>query len=728
MQHYAKTILIFLGILIFGLAVSAQSNQLFLHNALERKLVGNELSYLKDPESRLTINEVINQPEEAFTQSTGDVLNFGISKSTYWLKLDVINDAVEEDHLLELAYPILDEVVFYEVKNGEVVRTLKDGELKSTKPSAYDHPHYTFPTILEKDEQATYYIKAHTTEPLILPLYVTSPSDFTSLIARQNLISGMFIGIILIMIFYNLFIYYTVRDISYIYYVLYILFVGFTQVSIKGYTGHYLWPESGWLQSQSSTLFSSLGGIFALCFAKKLLNTKVYLKPLFHHFLHLLIALFCLSIAFSILGFYHIGFVIMHATTSVLSVYVLVIAYYIYYRGFHTARFFVLGWTVLLIGAIIFQLKDYNLLPYNQWTTASMQVASAIEMALLSFALADRINVLKKEKEISQLESLRVSKENERIIRQQNIVLEQKVQERTVKLKASNNELNKAIQELKETQSQLVDSEKMASIGQLTAGIAHEINNPINFVTSNVKPLRLDIEDLLSVLEKYGKVMPNNEQAEVINQLKEIEAYKDRLDVDFIIEEVNMLINGIDEGAQRTAEIIRSLRNFSRLDEDDLKYADINEGLSSTITILNNRIKNNVTVHKSFGDIPEIECYPGKLNQLFMNIISNALDALHEKYGDNPDKAILNVVTENMGDKVKISIEDNGDGIPEAVKNKIFDPFFTTKEVGHGTGLGLSIVHKIIKKHNAHLELNTKEGEGTAFSIYLPFNVNENKA
>lgn len=726
MRHYVKLIFIVLILLDVSHFVMSQTNQLVLHNTMTRELVGNECFYFKDTKGEFGIDEMIALPDEKFTQSPGNVLNFGISKSTYWLKLNVINDAVEIDHLLELAYPILDEIVFYEVKQGVVTRTLKAGKLTPDRPSSYDHPHFVFPTELDKEEQATYFIKAKTTEPLILPLYITTPTSFTGFIARQNIISGMFIGVILIMIFYNLFIFYTVRDTSYIYYVLYILFVGFTQVSIKGYTGFYLWPDAGWFQSHSSTLFSSLGGIFALGFAKKILNTKAFLKPVFHHVLTLFILLFCISIICSLLGLKHEGFTLMHTTTSVLSLYVLIVSYYIYYKGFHTARFFVLGWTILLIGALVFQLKDYNILPYNQWTTSSMQVASAIEMALLSFALADRINVLKKEKEISQLEALRISKENERIITQQNIVLEQKVQERTIKLKESNEELNKTIEELKETQSQLVDSEKMASIGQLTAGIAHEINNPINFVTSNVKPLRMDIKDILDVINLYGKVGANEKKEEIMSQLKEVEAYKNKIDIDFVIEEVNMLIDGIDEGAQRTAEIIRSLRNFSRLDEDDLKFADINEGLVSTITILNNRIKNNVTINKSFGSIPEIECYPGKLNQLFMNIITNGLDAVKEKHGDDPEKAILNISTQLVENEIEVRIEDNGSGIPDAVKNKIFDPFFTTKDVGHGTGLGLSIVHKIIKKHNAKIEVNTKEGEGTAFIIHLPLVGNKN--
>ncbi|RYY07087.1 MAG: HAMP domain-containing histidine kinase, partial [Sphingobacteriaceae bacterium] len=178
------------------------------------------------------------------------------------------------------------------------------------------------------------------------------------------------------------------------------------------------------------------------------------------------------------------------------------------------------------------------------------------------------------------------------------------------------------------------------------------------------------------------------------------------------------LINGIHEGATRTADIVKGLKIFSRLDEDDLKKADINEGLNSTLIIANNLIGDKIQVIKNFGNIPAIECFPGKLNQVFLNIISNAVFAIQEKFNNQPG-GILKITTSNDDQYLTVKLEDNGTGMSEATKMKIFEPFFTTKNVGVGTGLGMSIVYNTIKKHNAQIYLNSTEGVGTEFIIKL---------
>jgi len=338
---------------------------------------------------------------------------------------------------------------------------------------------------------------------------------------------------------------------------------------------------------------------------------------------------------------------------------------------------------------------------------------------LLSFALADRINFFKKENELAQKRALLVSKENEQLILQQNIELEKKVNERTEALQETNNNLNDALSNLKSAQSQLVDAEKMAALGQLTAGIAHEINNPINFVTSNIKPLQLDIDDLKEIITRYEKVDFSAENVE--EQLQEIDAFKKQIDLDFINNEIESLLTGITDGAKRTAEIIRSLRNFSRLDESDLKPIDINEGLHSTLVLVRNSLPDNVQVIKNFGNLPKVECLPGKINQVFMNLISNAIQAIRSN-GKNRDEEFLTITTYYENDHVIVSIKDTGTGMTEEVKHKIFEPFFTTKEVGEGTGLGLSIVFSIIEKHKGHIDVLSEVGQGTEFIITLPVN------
>jgi signal transduction histidine kinase len=336
-----------------------------------------------------------------------------------------------------------------------------------------------------------------------------------------------------------------------------------------------------------------------------------------------------------------------------------------------------------------------------------MQIGSAIETVLLSFALADKINILKKEKEQSQATTLLALQQNEKLITDQNIVLEQKVTERTL-------ELNETLSNLKSAQAQLVDAEKMASLGQLTAGIAHEINNPINFVSANVKPLKLDIDDVLELINKYEVLKPNELTQE---KFEEIETFRKKIDFNYLKQEMADLLSGIEDGANRTADIVSGLKNFSRLDENDIKEADINEGIESTLILLKSSIPSNTEVVTDLGEIPIIECFPGKLNQVFMNLFSNALYAIKLKNTGTDNKLVIS--TSHGTDHVYVSVQDSGIGMTPEVKAKIFDPFFTTKVVGEGTGLGMSIVFKIIESHNAKIEVESEYGVGTKILLIL---------
>ncbi len=254
--------------------------------------------------------------------------------------------------------------------------------------------------------------------------------------------------------------------------------------------------------------------------------------------------------------------------------------------------------------------------------------------------------------------------------------------------------LEQAYHHLQQTQQQLVQSEKMASLGQLTAGVAHEINNPINFVSANVNPLKRNFAELVDLIKNKKEISSD--------------------ELSYTIDETHQLIAGIEEGSRRTAEIVKGLRNFSHIDEEEMKKTNINEGIESTLMLLRNKLTHsNIELIKSLGNLTEIEGYPGQLNQVFINMITNAIDAI----GKNGK---ITIATSNENDQVKISIRDTGSGMNEETKKKIFDPFFTTKDVGKGTGLGLSISYGIIEKHNGTIMVNSEEQKGTEFIITLP--------
>lgn len=281
--------------------------------------------------------------------------------------------------------------------------------------------------------------------------------------------------------------------------------------------------------------------------------------------------------------------------------------------------------------------------------------------------------------------------------------------------------LEKAFSDLKSAQTKLVQSEKMASLGLLTAGVAHEINNPINFVYAGVDGLKVSLESLLEVLEKYEQMDKIEDVQALLAHIEDVQQLKE----DTFFEETKgslfELVGAIREGARRTAEIVNGLRNFSRLDETELKNADIHKGIDNTLLLLNNKIKRQgITVNKDYTpNLQKIICYPGQLNQVFMNILSNAMDAIQH------DKGEISISTHRIDDELHIKIRDNGEGMPPEIRDRIFEPFYTTKEMGKGTGLGLSISFGIIEKHKGRIEVNSEQGQGTEFCIILPVKVNE---
>ncbi|NEU78344.1 ATP-binding protein [Nostoc sp. UIC 10630] len=286
-------------------------------------------------------------------------------------------------------------------------------------------------------------------------------------------------------------------------------------------------------------------------------------------------------------------------------------------------------------------------------------------------------------------------------------------------------QLNQVLHNLKQTQAQLIQTEKMSSLGQLVAGVAHEINNPVNFIYGNLTHVNEYTLGLLELVELYQKSNAN--------PTHEVQAYIEAIDLDFMAEDLPKILSSMKMGANRIREIVLSLRNFSRLDEADMKPVNIHEGIDSTLLILQNRLKQTsvntgIEIIKEYGDIPLVDCYAGQLNQVFMNLISNAIDALDsynsqrtlEDIEANPSQIVIRTQLRNP-DRITIQIADNGAGINPAVKQRLFDPFFTTKPAGKGTGLGLAISAQIVaEKHNGAIWCISEPGQGAEFWVEIP--------
>ncbi len=674
--------------LLFISTLQFASSVLFTQSTKSVSLVGQNIDFV----SIKTIEGFSSKLNFQQLQTKG--VSLPNTQDYYILKINIVNQSSDSSLILTSAIPYLEHFeAFHLVNNQRIYLTkIKDS-----------YPQFELP----KNKNINIYLEIKSSKQFNIPLRIELKEQSIATGTRRSLLVGSFLGIMICMFLYNIIIGIYTKQKNYIYYILYILFISLAQIRFLGVE---LFPYSNSLFLRDSLLFlgSAFSGIFGTMFALNFLEIKKRL-PMAHKMFITVIMVYVVTGILFLFGYKLLAYNFIQLGGLLSAIVFLFSCISLIRKNVQAAKIYLAAWFFLMLGLVVYSLRDFGILEATVLVNMTFPLGVAIETVLLSLALGNNINILRKEKEVANDRVLKEVKKNEELVRNQNIDLELRVKNRTA-------ELETALEELKAAQSQLVQSEKMASLGVLTAGIAHEINNPINFVSANVVPLREDIEVLSLLLTEYKNLNPQNVEQELARILKLEEEHE----LDYILEETQLLINGIEEGAKRTHTIVDGLKTFSRGDAGNNSAANINSGILGTLSVLKSKLKHINLVKNLSEDIPLIECQIGKLNQVFLNLLNNALDALEEKNGPNSKESNLTITSYVKNKHVFIEFKDDAKGISKENQENIFEPFFTTKDIGKGTGLGLAISFGIIEEHNGELYLHPIPEKGSTFVVKLP--------
>ncbi len=721
------------------------------------------LFILEDKNQQYGIEEVIAKKEEFESYQIiekNTSFHRPLNKnSTYWARLKIRNQLERDSDWYLFVGSCSYAKVFIPQQDGsfqiEKTGMLLPTSERSVKQERSNKVKFMIP---EESRELEIFIRMET-EFVFEPYFnvaLKSPDVWNKFIYDRNLVQGIFQGILWIMILYNFSIFLSVRDRTYLFYAFYMISLSIFFFFYYEFNSEFLFGEFPRVAPYASFGFSNLITIFYILFMRRFLQIKELL-PKWDLALLIWVAIRGGFLLFGLISY--AGSNMTFFTDTLFNFFFLIeivfnflVLVVLFLTGNRLAKYFIGGSFCLYFGLLLSVFGWENLLVeygiIGLQSAYFLQLGVVGELFVFSVGLGYRIRLIENEKRETQEWLIYQLKVNEKLQNKVNKELEKKVKERTAEiaqqteeiraqsehLKEANGqitqqkekiekafaELNKTYEQLKRTQSNLVESEKMASLGQLTAGIAHEINNPINFVSANIRPLKMDFLEIKGLIKKLDELDSNGGLS---SGVKELNSYKQDIDVWYLIEEIDQLLNGIEIGASRTTQIIKGLRNFSRLDESNWKLADIHEGLENTLLLLNSKLKDKITLIKDYDpDLPLVECFPGKLNQVFMNIIVNAIQAINaHKSCENPS---ISIATRKKGEFVEILIKDTGAGMEKEIVSKIFEPFYTTKPIGEGTGLGLSISYGIIEQHSGKITVNSKKNQGTEISIMLPLQQN----
>ncbi|MFY0522260.1 sensor histidine kinase [Archangium gephyra] len=684
-----KAIALFLFFISVSASFAAQPD-VVVDDTQDSWHIGRGLFVLEDGSQALKIEDV-SRAEFAhrFIRSSVDSPVYGFSHSVYWVRFSYLQKdrAAERRWLLAVMNAPLEHVDVYFQRPDGSFDVRRGGSRVPWARREVAHRFHAFHLPEANPEPVTVYIRVQTSTLMSLPLEILTGGELMRAAASHLVPWWIYAGVLASMVLFNTVLYVFLKDRAYLYYVLYVIFFGhFILLRFSG-LGYEYFPDGGpWLVRIPQAL-AHLGGLFVVLFARSFLHTSRTV-PRLDRLLLLLVAVCGIATPLAAFVPIRVSLVIGNTLALVSGLLLLVIPVVVWRRGFQPARFFLAGWSSLCMAVVLVPLSNLGWLPTSFVTRHLVMMGSAMEMILFALALANRINEAKRESEAARRQAL----EGE-IHRLRNI------------------ELRQANEEILRKQEQLVQVEKIASMGQLAAGVAHEIKNPLNFVNN----FSLSLMEMTEELLQEVRSLPTDKQAGLV----------------MLASDCRQTARKIAEHGQRADGIVRSLLDHAAVRPGARSMADLNRLIEDHIGLVlrdtkGQRFGFHVSIERALEPgLPLVEVIPQELGRVLLNLLNNAVHAVGEQHkkGLNGYVPAVRVSTLRQDGRVEIRIQDNGTGIPAAVRERIFEPFFTTKRPGEGIGLGLSLSHGIItKRHAGTLEFDSTENDGTTFVITLPFN------
>lgn len=721
---------------------------------------------LKDPSQSLSLADVQSADiANRFTtgQAASRALNFGFTSAAIWFRLPLQNTSEQAvERIFEISYARLRSVKFYFPSADGSYQEVDTGYSQPFSSRPYKNRFFVFPISVPAHANQVIYLRVQTLTAEIVPAYLWSPRSFQEYERSDYMVQAAYFGIALAMMVFNLLLFIALRDLSYL---LYVCFVGATALLLAAISGlgiEFIWGNFPTWATIAPAALGSATGAFLILFMRQMLPIRSLL-PRIDQLLKLFVLLFFAHIVSLFFLFPQmikpgvflqgIGALLILGAGIACAV-----------KRNRTAYFFVAAFAPLCVVGFQGTMEVLGILTSEIISANEAELASALEMLLLAFALADRYNVLRGEKEKAQTEALRAKEHVVEALQSSERLLEGRVARRTA-------ELETTLHNLKAMQTQLIQSEKMASLGQLVANVAHEINTPIGAVKSSGQNIAAALGDVLSKLPtlfdtldpsqrtlftqlinraqepsvmlttreeravrqdlarqlEQASIENAREKANILVQLRAQLAVADYLallrhpESEFILnvaQGIASIINStsnINAAVERVSKIVFALKSFSRTDTGgEIIAADLSEGLETVLTIYQNQIKQGTQLICQFDDIPPLRCLPDELNQVWTHLIHNALQAMS-------NKGTLTISIRQSDNEAVVSVSDSGCGIEASIRERIFEPFFTTRPTGEGSGLGLDIARKIVEKHKGRIEVQTEVGVGSTFSVRLPY-------